>query len=141
MIDRMQIKAKVKDFMETDAGEVSYDDTLEDVIRVMLEKGRTGVVVKDGDIIMGVVSSGDVTRIIVRGKAPSEVRVRDFMTACSLVGENPCIQINEESLVLDALRLMFSGRVRRILVVNDEGEFTGIISFLDALKAWKQTVE
>lgn len=141
MVDHMHINAKVKDFMETDAGEVSYDDTLEDVIRVMLEKERTGVVVRDGEIIMGVVSSGDVTRIIVRGKDPSEVRVRDFMTACSLVGENPCIQINEESLVLDALRLMFSGRVRRILVVNDEGQFTGMISFLDALKAWKETAK
>lgn len=128
----------MKDYKEHDPAEVSYDATLEDVIKAMLRKNRDGVVVKEGDEILGVVTSEDVTRIIVQGKDPSEVRVRDFMTACSLVGENPCIQINEESMVIDALRLMFTGGVRRVLVVNDEGEFTGMISFLDALRAWEE---
>jgi len=134
----MHGKVKVKDYKEHDPAEVSYDATLEDVIKAMLRKNRDGVVVKEGDEILGVVTSEDVTRIIVQGKDPSEVRVRDFMTACSLVGENPCIQINEESMVIDALRLMFTGGVRRVLVVNDEGEFTGMISFLDALRAWEE---
>lgn len=135
----MHGKAKVKDYMEKDPAGVDIDSTLEDVIKVMIMKNRTGVVVKDGEVIMGVVSSEDVTRIIVRGKDPSEVKVRDFMTACSLVGENPCIQISEESMVIDALRLMYAGGVRRVLVVDDDGRFTGMISFLDALRAWEES--
>jgi CBS domain-containing protein len=133
----MQGKARVRDFVDRDPPTVDYDATLEDVIRVMLRKGRTGIVVREGGEVIGVITSTDVTRIIVQGKDPSKVKVREFMTACTLVGQNPCIQIKEDGFVIDALRLMLIGGVSRVLVVDFKGDFIGTISFLEALGAWE----
>jgi CBS domain-containing protein len=133
----MQGKARVRDFVDRDPPTVDYDATLEDVIRVMLRKGRTGIVVREGGEVIGVITSTDVTRIIVQGKDPSKVKVREFMTACTLVGQNPCIQIKEDGFVIDALRLMLIGGVSRVLVVDFKGDFIGTISFLEALRAWE----
>jgi CBS domain-containing protein len=133
----MQGKARVRDFVDRDPPTVDYGATLEDVIRVMLRKGRTGIVVREGGEVIGVITSTDVTRIIVQGKDPSKVKVREFMTACTLVGQNPCIQIKEDGFVIDALRLMLIGGVSRVLVVDFKGDFIGTISFLEALRAWE----
>lgn len=133
----MQGKARVRDFVDRDPPTVDYDATLEDVIRVMLRKDRTGIVVREGGEVIGVITSTDVTRIIVQGKDPSKVKVREFMTACTLVGQNPCIQIKEDGFVIDAVRLMLIGGVSRVLVVDFKGDFIGTISFLEALGAWE----
>jgi predicted transcriptional regulator len=133
----MQGKARVRDFVDRDPPTVDYDATLEDVIRVMLRKGRTGIVVREGGEVIGLITSTDVTRIIVQGKDPSKVKVREFMTACTLVGQNPCIQIKEDGFVIDAVRLMLIGGVSRVLVVDFKGDFIGTISFLEALGAWE----
>lgn len=133
----MRERARVRDFIERDPPTVDYGATLEDVIRVMLAKGKTGIVVKEGGEVIGVITSTDVTRIIVQGRDPSKVKVREFMTACTLVGQNPCIQIKEDGFVIDALRLMLIGGVSRVLVVDSRGDFIGTISFLEALRAWE----
>jgi predicted transcriptional regulator len=133
----MQGKARVRDFVDRDPPTVDYGATLEDVIRVMLRKGRTGIVVREGGEVIGVITSTDVTRIIVQGKDPSKVKVREFMTACTLVGQNPCIQIKEDGFVIDALSSMLIGGVSRVLVVDFKGDFIGTISFLEALRAWE----
>jgi CBS domain-containing protein len=133
----MQGRARVRDFVDRYPPTVDYGATLEDVIRVMLRKGRTGIVVREGGEVIGVITSTDVTRIIVQGKDPSEVKVREFMTACTLVGKNPCIQIKEDGFVIDALRLMLIGGVSRVLVVDFKGDFIGTISFLESLRAWE----
>lgn len=135
----MQGKARVRDFVDREPPPptVDYGATLEDVIRVMLRKGRTGIVVREGGEVIGVITSTDVTRIIVQGKDPSKVKVREFMTACTLVGQNPCIQIKEDGFVIDALSSMLIGGVSRVLVVDFKGDFIGTISFLEALRAWE----
>lgn len=133
----MQIKAKVKDYVDRNPPVVDYGATLEDVVKLMVQRHQTGVVVKEEDVVLGVITSTDVTRVIVQGRDPSTVKVREFMTACTLVGQNPCIQIHEDGYVIDALRLMLIGGVSRVLVVDSKGEFVGTISFLDALKAYE----
>jgi predicted transcriptional regulator len=136
--DIMYGTRKVKDFMEKDPAVVDYEGTLSDVIGAMLEKGRTGVMVKEGTKIAGVITSSDLMSVIIQGKDPSLVKISDFMTACSLVGENPCVQIGEDSMVIDALRVMQLGRTGRVVVVDSRGKFTGVIGFLEALRAWQE---
>jgi len=133
----MSGKAKVKDFVDRNPPIVDYGATLEDVIKLMLMRHHTGIVVKEEDVVLGVITSTDVTRVIVQGKDPSTVKVKEFMTACTLVGQNPCVQIHEDGLVSDALKLMLMGGVSRVLVVDSGGDLVGTISFLDALKAWE----
>jgi predicted transcriptional regulator len=129
---------KVKDFMEKDPAVVDYSGTLADVVAAMLKGQRTGVMVRDGAEIAGVITSSDLMGVIIQGKDPSAVKVSELMTACSLVGENPCMQIGEESMVIDALRVMQLGRTGRVMVIDSSGRFVGVIGFLDALRGWQE---
>jgi CBS domain-containing protein len=67
----------------------------------MLKGGKTGIFVKEGGEVIGVITPTDVRRIIVQGRDPSKVKVREFMTACIPVGQNPCIKIKEDGSLID----------------------------------------
>jgi predicted transcriptional regulator len=66
--------------------------------------------------------------------------VRDFVTACVLTGNQPCVQIKQDDTVMNALRVMDSWTARQIVVVDEKDEVVGTISVLDALKGWKKKV-
>jgi len=133
----MREKARVRDCVDRNPPTVDYGATLEDVIRLMLKTKKAGIVVREGGEILGVISAADAMRVIVQDRDPSKVKVREFMSACTLVGKNPCVQIKEDGYVVDAIRLMLFGGVTRVLVIDSKGDFIGTISFLDSLRAWE----
>jgi len=133
----MREKARVRDYVDRNPPTVDYGATLEDVIRLMLRTKKAGIVVREGGEILGVISAADTMRVIVQDRDPSKVKVREFMSACTLVGQNPCVQIKEDGYVVDAIRLMLIGGVPRVLVIDSNGDFIGTISFLDSLRAWE----
>ncbi|MDD1767031.1 MAG: CBS domain-containing protein [Methanomassiliicoccales archaeon] len=133
----MQAKARVRDYVDRNPPTVDYGATLEDVLRLMLKTRKAGIVVREGGEILGTISAADTMRIIVEDRDPSKVKVKEFMSACTLVGKNPCVQIHEDGFVVDAIRLMLIGSVTRVLVIDSKGDFVGTISFLDALRAWE----
>lgn len=133
----MHAKARVRDYVDLNPPTVDYGATLEDVLRLMLKTRKAGIVVREGGEILGTISAADTMRIIVEDRDPSKVRVKEFMSACTLVGKNPCVQIHEDGFVVDAIRLMLIGSVTRVLVIDSKGDFVGTISFLDALRAWE----
>ncbi|MEM2944578.1 MAG: CBS domain-containing protein [Methanomassiliicoccales archaeon] len=136
----MNVTARVRDYVNRNPPVVDYGATLRDVVKLMVESHQTGVVVKEEEMVLGVITSTDVTRVITQGRDPSSIKVREFMTACTLVGQNPCIQIHEDGYVIDALRLMLVAGVSRVLVVDSKGDFVGTISFLDALRAYEEEI-
>jgi len=133
----MREKARVRDYVDRNPPTVDYGATLEDVIRLMLKTKKAGIVVREGGEILGIISAADTMRVIVQDRDPSEVKVREFMSACTLVGQNPCVQIKEDGFIVDAIRLMLIGAVPRVLVIDSNGDFIGTISFLDSLRAWE----
>ncbi len=133
----MHGKARVRDYVDRNPPTVDYGATLEDVLKLMLKTKKAGIVVREGGEILGTISAADTMRIIVEDRDPSKVRVREFMSACTLVGKNPCVQIQEDGYIVDAMRLMLIGGVTRVLVIDSKGDFVGTISFLDALRAWE----
>jgi CBS domain-containing protein len=133
----MREKARVRDYVDRNPPTVDYGATLADVIRLMLKTKKAGIVVREGGEILGIISAADTMRVIVQDRNPSEVKVREFMSACTLVGQNPCVQIKEDGFIVDAIRLMLIGAVPRVLVIDSNGDFIGTISFLDSLRAWE----
>jgi CBS domain-containing protein len=133
----MRKKARVRDYVDRNPPTVDYGATLEDVIKLMLKTKKAGIVVREGGVILGIISAVDTMRVIVQDRDPSEVKVREFMSACTLVGKNPCVQIKEDGFIVDAIRLMLIGGVPRVLVIDSKGDFIGTISFLDSIRAWE----
>jgi CBS domain-containing protein len=80
--------------------------------------------VVDGGKLVGIVTDRDiVVRCISEGKGPDSP-VRDAMTT-------EIFSVSPDNFVFEAIRLMGDKQVRRIPVVNDAGELSGIIAMAD----------
>ncbi|HVN87540.1 MAG TPA: CBS domain-containing protein [Candidatus Binatia bacterium] len=76
---------------------------------------------------IGLVTDRDlVVRVIAAGKSPKTTRVRDVMTTTLKI-------IREDSPIEDALGMMRGSGLRRLPVVNREGQLVGIVSLDDVL--------
>jgi predicted transcriptional regulator len=66
-----------------------------------------------------------------------ETKADSFMIACELITErvttNPCIQLNEEESVGNALRLMSGAGVHNLMVSGENDTCVGTVSITDLL--------
>jgi CBS domain-containing protein len=132
--------ARVGELMRPDPAMVPYEGTLDDALEAMIEKGRGSVLVMDEGHLAGLIDDTDIGRLVVKGVDLKKALVRDFVTACILTGNQPCVQIRQDDTVTNALRVMDSWTAHQIVVVNEKDEVVGTISVLDALKGLKKRV-
>jgi CBS domain-containing protein len=132
--------ARVGEFMSRDPATVPYEGTLDDALMVMIERGRNSVLVMDDGRLAGLIDDTDIGRLVAKSVDIKRALVRDFVTACVLTGNQPCVQIKQDDTVMNALRVMDSWTARQIVVVDEKDEVVGTISVLDALKGWKKKV-
>ncbi len=136
-----QVKeARVRELMRPDPATVPYEGTLEDALEVMIERDRNSVLVMDDGRLVGLIGDTDIGRLVAKGVDIKKALVRDFVTACVLTGNQPCVQIRQDDTAINALRVMDSWAAQQIVVVDEKDEVVGTISVLDALKGWKKKV-
>lgn len=136
-----QVKeARVRELMRPDPATVPYEGTLEDALEVMIERDRNSVLVMDDGRLVGLIGDTDIGRLVAKGVDIKKALVRDFVTACVLTGNQPCVQIRQDDAAINALRVMDSWAAQQIVVVDEKDEVVGTISVLDALKGWKKKV-
>jgi CBS domain-containing protein len=110
---------------------VSPGETVVDVVRAMDEKKVGALLVMEGGHLAGIVSERDVARkVILGGKEPRSVTVREIMTARVVCGR-PDLKINE------AMAIMTDRRIRH-LPVADGNRVVGVVSIGDLVK---ETIE
>ncbi len=156
MLNKMDLEMKIKEIMKRTPLVVDPSETLGDVSKKMAKKGKDVVVVKEDELVQGLVTASDIFHAMksyVLGKnmletIPMEIRdikitelmkapmAIEFMQACGLTGTNMCIVLGEEDSVADAMRVMAIGGVDHILIVGDEG-ISGTLSDNDLIKAFK----
>lgn len=156
MLNKMDLEMKIKEIMKRTPLVVDPSETLGDVSKKMAKKGKDVVVVKEDELVQGLVTASDIfyaMKSYVLGKnmletIPMEIRdikitelmkapmAIEFMQACGLTGTNMCIVLGEEDSVADAMRVMAIGGVDHILIVGDEG-ISGTLSDNDLIKAFK----
>lgn len=93
------------------------------------EKQVRAVGVTDGvGRLVGVVSQSDVSdKVAAENKCPAWMKVADIMTR-ELVSVTPQVPLH------DCLRLMEKNGIYHLLVVNEGGEFRGMLSVSDLLR-------
>lgn len=131
---------KVKAFMRRDPPRLSSDGSLEDALAEMIEKDSSLVLVIDGDELLGMVGDSDIGRLVAKGVTLKEAKMMDFIAACMLTGNQPCVQIRDEDSILNALRVMDLSNATNLVVVDKNDKVVGTISVLDALRGWKEKV-
>ncbi len=118
---------KVKDLaINNEKPFVSLDTTIKDVI-VRITKNRLGAVaVLNKNKIEGVITDGDIRRMMERYDSISGLTARDIM------GTMP-YRISEDELAVNALELMRTNNITQILVVKDNA-YTGMVHLHDLLR-------
>lgn len=125
-----QLFTKVSDIMVTgiDRPMVQSDVYLKDAI-VELSRKRVGiVVVMKGDKIAGIITEGNLRRVLEQGRNVYTMKIDEIMT------KDP-VSIREEKLVVDALKLLREKNISSLLVVDDKGSYKGIVTLQIVIKA------
>ncbi|MBW1840478.1 MAG: KpsF/GutQ family sugar-phosphate isomerase [Deltaproteobacteria bacterium] len=102
---------------------VSMEDAIEEINR--LELGVTLIVTRD-HILTGIITDGDLRRLIAKRKAVFEMSVDDVMT------ENPRT-VSPESPAYDALYIMEQYEITVLPITDVEGKVHGILHLHDIL--------
>jgi len=151
----MSMNNSVSDYMTRGYLAVSPSDTLETVAQRMVETGNEYAIVLDGGELCGLVSVDEVLHEVLSSvvskisihNIPTEFRQMllselmnnpktiNFMEDCGFSGSNLAISIGESNTVEEAIQLLASNALEHVLVLNDEGEVTGILKKRDLLKA------
>jgi arabinose-5-phosphate isomerase len=122
-----QLYLRVKDlYVNNERPEVGPDDSLTHVIIEMTHKRLGATVVMEGDRLLGIITDGDLRRMLMKYPNIEQVKASQIMTS------NPKT-IDAEALVVDALHKMRENSITQLPVVH-EGKYLGIIHLHDILK-------
>ncbi len=118
---------KIKDILDgKNKPSVNVSSTIQEVIFEISNKRLGVTAVLDGDEIKGIITDGDIRRMLEKTTDLSSITAKDIMTV------NPkSIEIN--SKVEDALNIMESFEITQLVVTNND-LYAGIIHLHDILK-------
>ncbi len=105
---------------------VSINQDISSTIIEISSKRLGATAVMDGEELVGMITDGDLRRMIQSGKLFDQVNAGDIMS------KNPKT-IESESLVVYALEIMRANNITQLLV-TDNGEYKGVIHLHDILK-------
>jgi CBS domain-containing protein len=99
-----------------------------------MKQRNVGVLpVVDGNKPIGVITDRDITlRAVASGADVSTTRVSEVMT-------RDVQAVHEDQTISDACALMEENRIRRLVVLNQEGELTGVLTLNDVTVKAKDT--
>lgn len=118
---------KVKDMLEhTLKPMVSPDSAIKKVIFEISEKRLGVTAVVDQEKVVGIITDGDIRRMLNERDSFAELTAKDIMT------KNPKL-IQSTAMVVDALNILEDFSITQLIVV-DNGEYKGVLHLHDILK-------
>ena len=122
-----QLYLRVKDlYVKNERPEVGPDDNLTRVIIEMTSKRLGATVVAEKEEIKGIITDGDLRRMLMNTPDIEQVKAAQIMT-------NEPKTIDKDALVVDALHKMRENSITQLPVVHN-GKYIGIIHLHDILK-------
>lgn len=106
---------------------VSSDATLKEVIYEISEKRLGATVVEKNGDLYGLVTDGDIRRVLEKHENISGLKASDVMS------KNP-IKVNENLKAIEALKLMQIKKINHLVVVEEGNSYLGIVHILDLIK-------
>jgi len=118
----MSSEEKVSDLMETKLQTARADSTAKESAVQMAKSKRGYVIVTDGGQAVGIVTERDlVQKVIAEGLDPAKVLIGDIMST-------PLIKVDKDSKVDEAAALMSEYGIRKVVVEDESGKLTGIMT-------------
>lgn len=120
---------KVRDIMTAEVFTVDADEPLEQAAMTLSSQLITGAPVRDADgNVIGVLSETDLLHRFIEERGMPKGKVGGAISGVvwSISPDDPAI---------DAVRMMTSRRIHRVIVVEAPGKLVGIVSTMDVLRA------
>jgi predicted transcriptional regulator len=120
---------RVGDICTRNVISVNADESIHAAAQKMRDQhvGDVIVVMDDQDRCIGILTDRDITIEIVANKIdPETVSVRDIMS-------NELLMVDEDEDILEAMEMMSRAGVRRLPVMNETRDLSGIISVDDVI--------
>jgi len=115
-----------RDLMETPVRTVRSDISMDEAGRIMLRYGSDGLVVAEGEKIVGIVSRRDIDQSTHHRLG--HAKVSGFMS-------KPVITIDEETPLSQIQQMMVSEDIGRLPVLDPSGQMIGLVSRQDVLNS------
>jgi CBS domain-containing protein len=113
---------KIRDLMTTDVRTATPDATLRDVAAILKEEDIGSLPVCEGRKVVGVVTDRDIAiRGVAEGRDPASMTAGEIMSS-------DVVAVRENAGVREATRLMREHQLRRLPVLNDDGELVGYLA-------------
>lgn len=113
-------------FRNNEKPEVQINDDMRSVIMEISSKRLGATAVLDGEKLVGIITDGDIRRMLHREGPVHLLKASEIMTRAPQT-------INAEILVADALDMMRKNNITQVLVL-EEGIYAGVIHLHDILK-------
>jgi arabinose-5-phosphate isomerase len=111
--------SKVDDFLSSQKPQVTEDSSVRDVI-ISISASRHGItVVTNEDQIIGVITDGDLRRMLMKGEDVSKVLAKDIMSLHPKT-------IERNVLAKEAMKILKENNIGQ-LIVTENGKYFGII--------------
>ncbi len=119
---------KVSDAMTGQVSTAAPTDTVRKVAQMMAHVETGAVPVVDNGKVVGLVTDRDIVlRVVAEGRS-FDSPISEAMT------EGEVHSVKEDDVLADATAKMASNQIRRLVVLNDAGALTGILSLGDVAK-------
>ena len=118
---------KVSDIVKNnEVPSVQIQDKVQKVIIEISKKRLGATAVLEGEKILGIITDGDLRRMLEKGVEIEKILAKDIMN-------NSPKRINSSALAIEALKIMEQYNISQLLVVENEN-YIGIIHLHDILK-------
>lgn len=126
----------VKDAMNKDVKTIGENDNVRNAAERMVEN-RIGslVVLSQTGELLGLLTERDILRdVVARGESSDEIKVGEIMTKNIIV-------ISPDATLEDAADVMTHNKIKKLPVINQEGQLIGIITASDLIAYEQKLVE
>ncbi len=106
---------------------VTVDSSVKNVIQEITEKRLGTTVVMKEEEICGIVTDGDIRRMLEKHDNIGKLTAKDIMSA------NPK-KVAKNTLATDAMKILQTNKISQIVVTDEKGRYHGIVHFLDLTK-------
>ncbi|MFY9244036.1 MAG: KpsF/GutQ family sugar-phosphate isomerase [Polaribacter sp.] len=107
--------------------QVSENDTITKVIIEISEKRLGVTAVLKGEKIVGIITDGDIRRMLSK-----TTKIDDFV-AKDIMGKSPKT-IHKDAMAIEALDALENNSITQILVIDDEDNYAGVVHLHDLIK-------
>ena len=123
-----KLTLKVSDILNYNSSpKVDINLSIKDAINEISSKMYGATAVMDKNIVVGIITDGDIRRVLNQNKNPMNLKVNEIMV------KNPKF-VSGDMLGSEALNLMNKSKITQLLVIDD-GHYKGMIHMHELLKA------